>query len=147
MKFLNYNIITADICGIKEHPQDYMNKHFKVIHYVPKLITDCWWFCVEDYDYFELPEFLHEMSPYNLNYWKDGCYKNCEFFEKSFDVKTQKRDDRFCCYGGTNCLKEKYNSAEELDKTVPKLYTKRVTCYSKKGEKLLVVDLIDEEVK
>ena len=82
MKFLSYNVLTADDCGIKEHPQDYMNKYFKVIHSVPQSIADCWWFYIEDYECSELSKFLHEMKPYNLNYWKNGCIKIVTFLRR-----------------------------------------------------------------
>lgn len=115
MKFLFYDLWTANDCGIKEHPQAYMLNNFKVIHSVPQSIAGGWWFCVEDFD-FELPEFLTEMKPYNLNYWKDKCYNNCDFFKRSFDCTTQKRDDRYCCCGGYNCLKEKFGTIENFEK-------------------------------
>lgn len=117
MTFLFYDLYSSYEANIKKHPQEYMNEHFKVIHAVPQSIADGWWFCVEDFD-FELPSFLSKMHPYNLNYWKDGCYKTCEYFKKSFDCATQRRDDRYSCHGGYDCLKEKYDSIEEFEKNL-----------------------------
>lgn len=114
MKFLFYSLQKAFECNIKKHPQEYMNEHFSVIHCVPQSLSNRWWFCVEDFDV-ELPPFLSEMEPYNLNYWKDKCWNNCEYFEKSFNCDTQIMDGRYSCYGGWNCLKEKYGAIENFE--------------------------------
>lgn len=107
MKFLRYDVIGSSYAGIDEHPQTQMkNLGFKLIHSVPQSIADCWWFCVEDYDNIELPNYIHPMNPYNLKYWKDKCWQTCPYFKKSFDTDTQTRHNEFSCYGGIECKYE-----------------------------------------
>lgn len=90
--------------GVKEHPQIQMkNLGFKLINSVPQSIADCWWFTVEDYD-FKTPPYLSEII-YNLNYWMNDCWKNCEYF--NHPIKTFEDKEKYCCYGGSCCKKEK----------------------------------------
>lgn len=107
MKQLCYDMWSAMVShNVTEHPQIQMkNLGFQVIHSVPQSIADCWWFTVEDFD-FSMPPYLREME-YNLNYWMHECHKDCEYFNKEY--KTQEDKQKYCCYGGTACKKEKIN--------------------------------------
>ena len=110
MKFLKYDIqLAADDPTTEFHPQDQMKKMFKVIHGVPQSIGDCWWFCVEDYDEnMKLPCYLKEIPPYNLSYWRDGCYQTCEAWQEAFRNKFEDIDEIKVCFGGDNCPYGKY---------------------------------------
>ncbi len=105
MKFLLYDLQTAFEAGVSEHPQEQMDKLFKVIHCVPQSIGECWWFCVEEYNIKQLPPYLTEMRPYNLTYWRDGCYKTCSFWQKTKGA---------CCHGGWDCI----NNYKEVEPDV-----------------------------
>ena len=106
MKQLYYDMIGCWEAGASGHPQQVMKDlGFQVIHAVPQTLGNCWWFTVEDYD-FELPPYIKEFS-YPLNYWRDECWKDCEYFKKSFDHTTQTRHQEYCCWGGRMCLKER----------------------------------------
>jgi len=112
MQFIRYDL---DYNPNPLHPQEAIKElGFKVIHGVPQSIYSCWWFCVEDYD-FNIEEraktdyrykYVSVMLPYSLKYWRDHCFNNCEYFEKSFNVQTQTHNWEWCCYGGERCFKE-----------------------------------------
>lgn len=100
-KFLRFDLQAAyqdPTC--EEMPPDYMETHYNVVWGVPQPVYDCWWFCVEvesEDELKNLPSFLTPMKPFNLSYWRDKCFKDCEWFEENHS----------CCYGGDRCLKDK----------------------------------------
>ena len=59
---LRYDLISADNCGIRLHPQEQM-KHlgYKLIDSIPQSISDCWWFTVDKLIE-PLPEYLQKMK-------------------------------------------------------------------------------------
>lgn len=62
MKNYRYSLITADMDGIKDHPQTQMKKlGAKVIKSEPVSIADCWWFRTEN-EINPLPKYLYEMK-------------------------------------------------------------------------------------
>lgn len=59
---LRYDMITADYCGIKKHPQEQMKLlGYKLIDSIPQSIADCWWFTVDKFIE-PLPEYLHKIK-------------------------------------------------------------------------------------
>ena len=106
MKFIRYDIQGSTYENVKLDPLEQMKKlGFKLIHYYPRVYDDVLICCVEDYT-MKLPSYIFPNNPYNLNYWRDKCWENCEYFKKSFDIKTQTRYSEFDCHCGEKCLKE-----------------------------------------
>ena len=59
---LYYDVIGADECGVKLHPQEQMKKlGYELIDSIPHMIADCWWFTVDRFIE-PLPEYLSKMK-------------------------------------------------------------------------------------
>ena len=59
---LRYDLIGADECGVRIHPQEQMKYlGYKLIDSIPQSIADCWWFTVDRFIE-PLPEYLHKIK-------------------------------------------------------------------------------------